>query len=209
MKKFKSLGVLFVAVGIGAMVVGGCISVKAQEGIRSLEAVYETQNVIMSYDEEGNFTDRGSIEEGTAILNLLTEDWRFPLNEGNLDPNDPLVNTPDELMVQYARISYHVTHGTQTVELAEDVEYNGEFFPAGSYEFEIDGRYWQDFDRSHPIEGPAREMAWSATAHALLANLAAGTATHNLVMFVVYFGYLVICAGVFLVVSGGLLLKKE
>ena len=47
----------------------------------------------------------------------------------------------------------------------------GQVFPAGEYEFAVDGRYWTDFDRQHPIEGPARDKAWTGTAHALIANL--------------------------------------
>jgi hypothetical protein len=65
------------------------------------------------------------------------------------------------------------------VVLDEDVEYNGEMFKAGTYEFEVDGRYWADFDRSHPIEGAARGLAWSATPHALIAELGVGTVTHS------------------------------
>jgi len=61
--------------------------------------------------------------------------------------------------------------------LAEDVEYNGELFPAGEYEFAVAGRYWTDFDRQHPIEGQARERAWTGTAHALIAELGVGTVT--------------------------------
>lgn len=43
-----------------------------------------------------------------------------------------------------------------------DVEYNGEVLKAGTYEFAVDGCYWADFDRQHPIEGPARAQAWTA-----------------------------------------------
>ena len=78
-----------------------------------------------------------------------------------------------------ATVAFHTLHGTQTVVLTEDVEYNGEFFKAGSYEFEIDGRYWADFDREHPIEGVAREQAWSGTAHGLIGELGVGTVTHS------------------------------
>jgi hypothetical protein len=65
------------------------------------------------------------------------------------------------------------------VVLAEDVEYDGETFAAGTYEFEVDGRYWTDFDRMHPLEGPARSQAWSGTAHGLFGELGVGTVTHS------------------------------
>ena len=80
-------------------------------------------------------------------------------------------------MYQMATIAYHVLHGMQTVTLTEDVEYNGETFQAGTYEFDVDGKYWTDFDREHPIEGVAREQAWSGTAHGLIGELGVGTVT--------------------------------
>lgn len=202
MKKLKTVGILFTLAGIGIILVGGFISMKAKSGIDSLNAVYEAQKVMVSYDDAGNFIDGGAVETGNEILSLLKNDWQFPLNRKNLDPNDPLVNTPDELMLQYARISYHILHGTQTIELDETVEYEGVLFPAGTYEFDVGGRYWQDFDRSHPLEGPAREKAWTGTAHGLLANLATGTATHNFALFVLYFGYMAIGLGLIFLVSG-------
>ncbi len=78
-------------------------------------------------------------------------------------------------MFQYATVSYHVLNGTQTVVLDQDTEYDGEVFEAGTYEFAVDGRYWTDFDREHPIEGPAREQAWSG-AHGILASISSGLA---------------------------------
>ena len=56
---------------------------------------------------------------------------------------------------------------------------SGEVFAAGEYEFDVDGRYWTDFDRSNPIEAAAREQAWTGTAHGLIAELGVGTVTHN------------------------------
>ena len=108
---------------------------------------------------------------------LLTDDWGYPVVQGDLDPNDPVVNTASEYVFQMATVAYHTLHSVQTVVLTEDAEYSGELFPAGEYEFAVDGRYWADFDRSHPIEGPARAQAWTATAHALIGELGVGTAT--------------------------------
>jgi ArsR family transcriptional regulator len=51
--------------------------------------------------------------------------------------------------------------------------------PAGSYEFDVDGRYWTDFDCQHPIEGPARSQAWSGTVCGLFAQFGVGTITHS------------------------------
>jgi hypothetical protein len=205
MKKIKLVGIFFALVGLG-LLAGGAVAISmANAGKTSLEAVYRAQKVMMEYDENGNFIDRGTAEEGNAILSLLTDEWKYPLKKWNLDPSNPLVNTPDELMVQYARITYHVIHGTQTITLDEDVEYNGETFAAGTYEFPVDGRYWQDFNRQHPIEGPARGMAWSGTVHGLLANLAAGVASHSLVELAWFIGILILgLGGAFLVGGIGL-----
>ena len=97
--------------------------------------------------------------------------------DSDLNPNDPVINTATEYMYQMATVTYHTLHGATTVVLTEPVDYNGETFAAGEYEFVNDGRYWVGFDRSHPIEGPARDQIWSPTAHALIAELGVGTAT--------------------------------
>jgi hypothetical protein len=135
--------------------------------------------VTLSYDEDGRLIDRGTTEGAEAIMTLLVDDWGFALNEADLDADDPLVNTATEYMFQMATIGYHILNGTQTIVLAEDVEYDGVLYEAGTYEFEVDGRYWTDFDRQHPIEGPARSQAWSGTAHGLFAELGVGTVTHS------------------------------
>jgi hypothetical protein len=155
-------------------VLGGYLYLKAQGGLDSLAAVYESQGRTMTYDADGNFIDRGTVEGGNAILSLIEDDWQYPLNRGNLDPNDPLVNTPDELMVQYGIISYHTLHSTVTVTLPETVEYQGTVYEAGEHTFDVDGRYFTDFNRQHPIEALARDAAWSPLAFGLLANLIGG-----------------------------------
>lgn len=76
-----------------------------------------------------------------------------------------------------ATIAYHTLNSTQTVVLDKAVDYNGKTFAAGEYQVPVDGRYWTGFDRSHPLEGPAREMAWTGTAHALIAELGVGSVT--------------------------------
>jgi hypothetical protein len=165
--------------GLGFLVAGGFAWYKVQDGYGSLQAFSESQNVTLSYNEDGQLVDRGTTEGADAIMELLTEAWAYPVVEGDMDPNDPLVNSASEYMYQMAVITYHTLHGTQTVVLDEDVEYNGEVFPAGTYEVEVDGKYWTDFDRMHPLEGPARGQAWSGTAHGLIAELGVGTVTHS------------------------------
>lgn len=178
-KRFRTLGIVLVVVGMVFVVAGGVAYGKIQDGYDSLQAFSESQNVTLNYNDDGQLIDRGTTEGADAIMLLLTDAWDYPVVESDLDPDDPLVNTATEYMYQMATITYHTLHGTQTVVLTEDVEYNGEFFPAGTYEHEVDGKYWTDFDRRHPIEGPARSAAWSGTAHGLIGELGVGTVTHS------------------------------
>ena len=203
-------GFLLIIGGIIGITLGGYLYSKATGGLEALDAVYAVQGRMMSYDADGNFTDRGTKEGGDAILSLLEDDWKFPLNRDNLDPNDRLVDTPDELMVQYAIINYHTLHGTQTVVLPEDVEYQGVVYAAGTYEVEVDGRYFSDLDSRHPLEGPVRSQAWSPLAFGLLGNLIggvnadyqAGMAHFMSWSIFVGLGFMFSLAGIFITVGG-------
>ena len=178
-KRLQKLGIVLTVIGVLFLVAGGVAYSKVQDGYDSLQAFSEAQNVTLSYNEDGQLTDRGTVEGAQAIMTLLEDDWDYPVVSGDLNPDDPLVNTATEYMYQMAVISHHTLHGTQTVVLAEDVEYEGVLYTAGTHEFEVDGRYWTDFDRQHPIEGPARSQAWTGTAHALVGELGVGTVTHS------------------------------
>jgi hypothetical protein len=173
----RGLGALLAVFGLVFMAAGAFALFKTQEGYRSLAAFSAAQGVELTYNDEGQLVDRGETAGAQAILSLLKDDWGYPVANGDLNPDDPLVNTASEYMYQMATVSYHTLHGSTTVVLTEPVEYNGETFAAGEYEFVNDGRYWTGFDRSHPIEGPAREQIWTATAHALVGELGVGTAT--------------------------------
>ena len=133
-------------------------------------------------------------------MSLLEDDWNFPVVDSDMDPNDPLVNTASEYMYQMATISYHTLNGTQNITLTEDdiaaaieseqldadgtyngvVEaYQGQVLEPGTYEVPVNGRYWTGFERTDLLDGPARDQAWSGTAHALVAELGVGAATHS------------------------------
>ncbi len=178
-QRFRILGIILALVGLGFLVGGGVAYSKVQEGYGSLAALSAAQNVTLSYNDDGQLVDRGETEGAQAIMKLLTEDWQYPVVESDLDPNDPVVNTASEYMYQMATITYHTLNSTVSVTLDEDVEYEGEVFKAGTYDFAVDGRYWTDFDRQHPLQGPARALAWNATPHALIAELGVGTVTHS------------------------------
>ena len=184
--RISKLGYVLAVIGLLFFVVAGVAYMKTQEGYRALDAFSTEQNVILTYNDEGVLVDRGTPEGAAAIMSLLTDDWDFTVNSADLDPDDPLVDTATEYMYQMATIYYHTLNGTQTIVLAEDKEYdaNGdgtigadEVFPAGEYEFEVDGRYYSEFDRSHPLEGPARTQTWSPLAFGLTAQLGVGTTT--------------------------------
>jgi hypothetical protein len=175
--RLRGLGIVLGLLGIAFMAVGAFSIFKVQEGTASLKAFSAAQGVELTYNADGQLIDRGEVAGAQGIMALLTDDWGYPVASGDMDPNDPVVNTASEYMFQMATIAYHTLNGVQTVVLTEDVEYNGELFPAGEYEFAIAGRYWNDFDRENPIEGIAREQAWTGTAHALIGQLGVGTVT--------------------------------
>src|SRR5688572_24717869 len=205
-KRLRGLGIVLALIGIAFIAIGGFAFLKTQEGYASLNAFSAAQDVQLTYNEQGQLVDRGETEGAEGIMALLTEDWGYPVVAAELDPNDPVVNTASEYMYQMATIAYHTLNGTQTVVLTEDVEYNGEIFPAGEYEFAIAGRYWSDFDREHPIEGAAREQAWTGTAHGLIAELGVGTVTHSTLQMGLALAGLFAGVGlVFMLAGGGLI----
>ncbi len=175
--RLRGLGIVLGLIGLAFVVAGGFAFFKVQEGQASLNAFSAAQGVTLSYNEDGQLIDRGETEGATAIMGLLTNEWGYPVVTSELDPADPIVNTGSEYMYQMATVAYHTLNSTQTIVLEEDVTYKGELFTAGTYEFAVDGRYWANFDREHPLEGPARAQAWTGVAHALVGQLGVGTVT--------------------------------
>jgi hypothetical protein len=201
--RMRILGVVLAVMGIGFLAGGAFAFIKTQEGVTSLQALSAAQNVKLSYNEEGQLVDRGETAGAQAIMALLRDDWKYPVNAAELDPNDPVVNTATEYMYQMATISYHTLHGTQTVVLPEDVTAaDGTVYKAGTYEFEVDGRYWSAFNRSNPIEAKAREQAWTGTAHGLIANLGVGTATATALQLGLGIAGIFAGIGLFALISG-------
>ena len=52
-------------------------------------------------------------------------------------------------------------------------------YAAGTYTVPTLGRYWTMFGRTHPLDGPAREQAWSGTVHGLFAELGVGATSFS------------------------------
>ncbi len=179
MTRIRIIGVVLVVAGLVVAAVGFFYAMPlASDGLDSAQAVYEQQGVTLSYDEQGRLLDRGTPEGAQAILAMLRDEWNYPIDHDNLDPDDPLVNTRDELMYQYAVITWHVLHGTAAVTLTEEhvpISYRGvAYTEPGTYDIEV-GAYYAQLDRTHPIEGQLR-AAWSPLALSLLAALSSGHA---------------------------------
>lgn len=175
--RLRIIGVATMVAGLLFVGVAGYTFAKTDEGARSLQAFSAAQDVRLTYNEQGQLTDRGESAQAEKILKLLTEDWGFTVNRADLNPNDPLVNTATEYMYQMAAIAFHTLNSTQTVTVADHTDYNDKHFMPGEYEFAVAGRYWAQFDRQDPIEGKAREQAWTGTAQALIAELGVGSVT--------------------------------
>jgi hypothetical protein len=175
--RFKKLGLALMVAGLAFVVVGGYTFIKTQEGATSLKAFSAVQNVTLTYNADGQLMDHGTTEGAVTIMNLLKNDWGYPVVASDLNPNDPVVNTATEYMYQMATVTEHTLTAVVTVHLDKDVVYKGQTFAAGDHEFTNDGRYWTGFDRANPIEGPAREAVWTPTAIALVGELGVGTVT--------------------------------
>jgi hypothetical protein len=209
--RIKQLGIVMAILGLVFAIGGAYAFTQVQEGYGSLDAFSVAQNVELSYNEDGELIDRGTTEGADAIMALLVDEWGYPAKDGDFDSNDPLVNTASEYMFQMATVGYHTLHGTQTVVLVEDVEYNDELFTAGEYEIVVRtvgdrgelGGYWTDFDRQHPIEGPARAQAWSGTVHGLFGELGVGVTTASTLQLANGVSVLIVGLGLTIMLLGG------
>ncbi len=214
-KRLRIIGAISLVFGLLFMAVGGYAYIRVQDGAAALEGFSTAQNVTLSYDQDGQLIDRGTTEGADAIMALLTETWQWPVNDADLDPNDAVVDTATEYMYQMATIAQHTLQGTQTVVLTATVEYDtdrdgeitpDEIFTPGTYEVPVDGRYWSDFDRAHPLEGPARAQAWNGTVHGLFAQLGVGATTYSSLEMGLGIAAVTALTGVaFLILGGGLI----
>ena len=177
--RLRILGIALGLIGLAFIVAGGFAFLKVQEGTTSLKAFSAAQGVELSYNEDGQLVDGGEVAGAESIMALLTGDWGYPVVQGELDPNDPVVNTGSEYMYQMATVAYHTLHGTQTIILEEDFTApDGTVYTAGTpYEIPVDGRYWAEFDRENPIDAAVRAQAWTGVAHALIGELGVGAST--------------------------------
>ena len=177
--RLRRLGLVLAVIGIVFAAGGAYAFMKTQEGYASLNAFSAAQNVTLTYNDQGQLTSAGETAEAEAIMAMLTKDWGYPVVAGDLNPNDPVVNTGSEYMFQMATVAYHTLNGEQTVVLDQDFTApDGTVYTAGTeYQVPVAGRYWADFDRSNPIDAAVRAQAWTGVAHALIGELGVGTVT--------------------------------
>jgi len=176
--RLKILGVMLAVFGLAFVAGGGYAYYKTNQGAQALHAFSDAQNVKLTYNEAGQLTSGGGTEDADKIMSLLTNDWGYTVDKSELNPNDPVVNTAREYMIQMATISYHTLNATTTVTFPEDVIKDGAVIQkAGTYDFVNTGKYWTGFNRTNPIEGAAREKVWTGTALALIGQLGVGSVT--------------------------------
>jgi len=174
------LGYLLMVIGVAFVVAAGVGYSQTQNGYKSLDKFSEAQGVTLSYNDDGQLLDHGTVEGAEEIMNRLENEWGYTVVASEMDPNDPLVNTASEYMYQMATINTHVLDGTQTVVLDEPIDYNGVHYEAGEpIEAEVAGRYYSQFDRSNPVDAAVRGQAWSGLVMGLSAELGVGTVTHS------------------------------
>lgn len=171
----RILGVVLVIAGLAVAGAGFLYGLpQANDGLESAQAMYEAQGVTLSYNENGQLIDRGTPEGAQKIMDLLENDYQYPVNHGDFNPNNPLVNTRSELMYEYATITYHVLHTAVPVKLTDadvPITYrNVTYTEPGTYNITLE-HYYAHLDRTNPIERQLRE-AWSPLALTLTSALA-------------------------------------
>lgn len=172
--RLKMTGFVLMAAGLVVAGVGFLYGLKqADDGLASAQAMYEAQGVELTYNSAGQLTDHGTVQGAQGIMDLLVNEFKYPVNFANFDPKDPLVNTRDELMFQYATITYHVLHTSVPVTLAAKdlpITYRGvEYTKPGVYNITLE-RYYAQLDRTNPIELQLRN-SWTPLALTLTSSL--------------------------------------
>src|SRR3954447_24777453 len=174
--KLTKLGIVMTVFGMLFFIGAGYAWIKVQEGSHALTTFSAAQNVKLTYNEQGQLTDRGTTDGAAAIMNLLNNEWGYTTNPGDFDPNDPVVNTPSEYMYQMAAISEHTLSSTVTLP-ADITDANGAIVAHAGDKVAVDGRYYADFNFANPVDSAVRGLAWSPLPLALIGQLGVGAVT--------------------------------
>ena len=134
-----------------------------QEGYRSLDAFSAAQDVRLTYNDRAS-SPTAARPKAQAIKAMLANDWGYPVITGDLNPNDPVVNTACEYMYQMATVAYHTLDGTQTVVLPKTfTAHDGTVYNAGTVPGARRRPLWSAFDaptRSTPTSVHRPGPAW-------------------------------------------------
>ena len=84
--RLRITGVILLVVGIVSLGAGAYAYLKVQNGSAALQGFSDAQAVALSYNDEGQLIDRGSTEGAAAIMALLRDDWKWPVEQGELNP---------------------------------------------------------------------------------------------------------------------------
>ena len=74
------------------------------------------------------------------------------------------------------------------------------------YEVAVAHRYYTQFNRLHPLDGPAREQAWNGLVHGLFAELGVGATTASSLQLGLGVAMVTALMGLGFLLSGGMLL---
>ena len=125
-RRLRIVGGIIAVIGVLAVAGGTYGYTQVQAGADALQGFSKAQNVTLAYNDQGQLLERGAPEGAVAILSLLKDTWKWPVNQGDLNPNDPVVNTGTEYMYQMATIAYHTLNGESAVTLTEPVAFDGD-----------------------------------------------------------------------------------
>jgi hypothetical protein len=75
-------------------------------------------------------------------------------------------------------------------------------FEPGKYTVPTLDRYWTGFTRTHPLDGPARELAWSGVVHGLFAELGVGATSFSAIQMGQALALIAMAFGVTFIITG-------
>lgn len=175
-KKLTRLGVIITVFSLVFFIAAGYAFIKTQEGTRALNAFSAAQGVTLAYNDQGQLLDHGDPAAAATIMNLLTKDWGYSVNQADFNPNDPIINTPSEYMYQMATITEHTLSSTVTLP-ADITDASGNVVAHAGDKVAVNGRYYADFNFANPVDSAVRGLAWSPLPLALIGQLGVGAVT--------------------------------
>ena len=110
-RRLRIVGGIIAVIGVRAVAGGTYGYTQVQAGADALQGFSKAQNVTRAYNDQGQLLERGAPEGAVAILSLLKDTWKWPVNQGDLNPNDPVVNTGTEYMYKMPTIAYYTLNG--------------------------------------------------------------------------------------------------